>query len=123
MMLSLDDTSCCGIKDLNGIQDNDEGDSVVATPFEVIGYVIGCGGFHVGHVRPFCAFIMFSQAQFLGAGKSVNKAGTNLAAYIHKNKLGKVVRLPAAKNPNSGNKVTPFMWAVDWKRLSTFKLK
>lgn len=44
--------------------------------------------------------------------------GENFASYLVRNSLGEVVRTPVARvNPNSGNKLLAWLWAVDWKHF------
>ena len=46
--------------------------------------------------------------------------GVRLATYITKHKLGSVVQSETAKNPNTSNPITVFVWTLNAKNLRTW---
>lgn len=66
-------------------------------------------------------YAIFSQAG-IGRGQGA-RYGTNLAAYITRNKLGKVISTGTSINPNSGNLLKVFVWTVDHKALEKWAEK
>lgn len=52
-----------------------------------------------------------------------NNNGSNLAKYIIKNKLGKIICTTARKNPNSSNYIRAWIWEVNNKTLAVWAKK
>jgi hypothetical protein len=102
MDFDLNETSCCGMKELSGIQD--------FTPdygfFQEIAE--GLRG-NTGRT----AHIIFTDAR-LPAWKKPTK-GDELAAFIRKKRMGRVTASPWRKNPNSLNEVCVFVWTFNDK--------
>jgi len=114
--MTITSLACCGIKEFGGLS-NYTSAKAAMTDF--------CKGWSptrdpsYGNYSPNfnCAFAIFSEA---GSGATY---GTKFAAYITKNKLGEVTEVPGKRNPNSGNNVRPFVWALDAKALQTWAQK
>lgn len=92
-MARLEDMTCCGIKELEGIQGS--------SPESIVNDI--AEDWFSDTPR---AFIVFSCQQ-------KNKAGNHLATYIKRNGLGSVVRDKAKYNPNSGNPISVWLWRVN----------
>jgi hypothetical protein len=56
-----------------------------------------------------CAFVMFTQAVYTPNDR---KYGEELADYIIQHDLGTVTRSLEKRNPNSGRKVTVYLWEI-----------
>lgn len=108
-MPNILETHCCGLGDLAGIQDGD------VTPEQCVTAVL--------NDQP-VAFVTFAQATFNTSSdldspedvrlyKHINGAGKRLAAYIRKHKLGSVTGGSVHRNPNSGNPLRVWLWALD----------
>ena len=95
-MINIGHTTCCGIKDIDGISNT--------TPKETIRQV----GKRVLEGNRF-AFIMFSSND----GDKKNGYGDQLKKYIEKHGYGTVIATESAKNPNSERMIKGFLWQVD----------
>lgn len=93
-MAFLVETECCGIRQLEGIQGNSA----------ELNCAQAAEGWFGGDLDG--AFIFFSAVRGYDEGKE-------LTGYIRKNKLGKVFKTDALRNPNSGNMLTMWVWQVD----------
>jgi hypothetical protein len=93
-MTSLRRMDCCGVQELVGV--NQRGPEGILRDF----YEQRFGGFYRG------AYVIFT-------GSSTCVGAKKLAAYIEENGLGEVVTLPKRVNPNSGNRIKPYLWSVD----------
>lgn len=96
---------CCGIEELYDIQ---YGDTVIDCVRQAKARSIG-------------AVIIFSVSDDTSAYSSP-KIGRALAAFIRKNKLGRVSETPWAYNGNSGNKIKVFTWTVNRDNLKKIVL-
>ena len=95
---------CCGIKELNGIEDNDEPDEILGSIWEE---------WFENTPR---AFMFFSCRPLDGPRiKNIFKQteGHRLASYIKTNSLGKIYKMSPKVNPNSGNRIHMWVWAVN----------
>lgn len=102
--MEIVDLNCCGLKELSGISGFRDPSAVIWALFDYYGSdndKIHQGGY------------IFSEA---GAGRY----GRKLAAFITTNNLGTVTAAPAFRNPNSGNFVRTFVWAVNKKTFPSF---
>jgi len=90
-------TTCCGLRELNGIIE-------YTTPEAILEHAVpqfrGTDG----------AFMMFSCP-------TSNSIGRKLAEFIKDNEFGVVTESPVRRNPNSGNMLRVFMWALNKKPL------
>lgn len=110
-MAYLDDTNCCGIKEIDGL----EGEH---NPHYVLRGILRDwwnGGYHEGSGYGNCAFIFFSTTNHYTKG-----IGKTLTDYIHAHKLGRVTRSRPLVNPNSGNKVTMWMWELSKRNIAAW---
>jgi hypothetical protein len=107
---------CCGVIELNWICSRTPEDIITRLNKVDDGHLYPLQYLHGQHHAtkpqfPY-AFLVFSQA---GAGGTY---GEDLAKFIRKNKLGGIsTTINAYKNPNSGNKLRVWLWAVDKKAL------
>jgi hypothetical protein len=46
--------------------------------------------------------------------------GTRFAEFIKANKLGSVTESATTENPNSGNQLRVYVWAVDWTKVKAW---
>lgn len=95
---------CCGIREIDGLSDyldNPEEAfySLVSKNTSADTHLFGCGA------------LLFTQA-----GK-VNNYGKNFAKFIKDNDLGVVTEVPGFRNPNTGNVIYAFIWAVKVKEV------
>lgn len=86
---------CCGIYELVGVEDYSPEDCIAAVKH---------GGFVGSHV-------IFSVTH-----RHI-KDGLKLAQLIRRKKLGSVIKGKENRNPNSGNRLTVWTWAVNMDRL------
>lgn len=103
-MASLTTTTCCGIRELSGLE-----------------------GYSLREVLEGCARDWFLNNRdgihifFSTTGNY--RTGHNLEAYIKKHALGAVLRTKAARNPNSGNLLTMWVWTVNIKNWAAHARK
>lgn len=95
--VDLKGTSCCGVKEINGLQDE------ISNVYNVYSHT---------KTQKFGAVIITDR---ITTGK-----GLSTVKFIRKYKLGKVVSTPEFYNPNSGNKIQAWMWIVDHQKLDKF---
>jgi hypothetical protein len=98
----------CGLVEMAGISEFRTAEGCVAA---VVDYFKGI---------PSVSHFIFSQAM---TRKIRSGYGFRLAAYITKNQLGTVTASDSAVNPNSGNYIVVFVWAVDRKAISSWAKK
>ena len=101
-IVELYDTSCCGMKELEGVSEY--------VPQEVLTNVAQDAGTEVNY-----AYVIFSDI------KSHQKrlhSGWGLASYITKHRLGTTTRVGPARNPHSGNSLYVWVWTVNVKVLT-----
>lgn len=87
---------CCGVQEIKGI--NYEG----VTPKKIVRDVCDLRYYHCFQ----CAFYIFTDKY------SNQRNGDALMKYIHDNNLGEVTKSHSARNPNSYNIVTVYIWKV-----------
>lgn len=102
-MAYLNDMECCGTCELAGL-------IYTRTKYAVL---------HAANSKP-CAFVIFTEAQCNDIPPTTY--GKKLSAFIKDNGLGEVVETAEKLNPNSGNMLKVYVWAVDRDSLKTFKL-
>jgi hypothetical protein len=97
------DISCCGIKELDDISGY--------RPETILADI--CQEWFDNTPR---AFMFFScTTEYV--------SGHNLAKYVKENGLGKVFKMPTKLNPNSGNHIRVWMWAVNNSKLKSLAKK
>lgn len=104
-MSQISSTECCAIDELYGIMDDNDPVKSVMTVCEERYEEEGDQ-----------AFVMFTDIK-------ERKIGKALAQYILKHKLGTIVNTRARKNPNSGNKVSVWIWGVNDRNLRAWYRK
>ncbi len=104
-MASLESTKCCGIRELNGVQ----GDAAET--------VLHQAPYHWFEDDMDAAFIFFSVVE------NHLEKGQDLAALIKKLKLGKINKIQAARNPNSGNLLHMYVWTADQTAVRNYYRK
>ena len=100
--MTIYDTNCCGLKEIDGISGYDN-ETIIS---EVISYEQ-----RESRTPPF----------YLFTGVTKERYGQELAEYIVKRKLGKCVKTPSKLNPNSMNKITAWIWVVNRAELDKLK--
>lgn len=98
--MEIRETTCCGVNELGHI---------TGTPPAKIIQAIKDDGWMQG-----AAFYMFTMPH-------PYTWATNLVNYIHKHKLGKVYSPPPKRNPNSGNVIRAYYWAIDLRAVNQHK--
>lgn len=93
--VNINGLHCCGVKEIQGIS----GDPVDGIIRDVAG--------HRYYSGQRCAYYLFTD------NRLEPTKGKELANFIEKNKLGTITIAPRARNPNSGNIITTFMWKVN----------
>ncbi len=101
--MSIYGTSCCGLKDYEGLQDTRLEDIFE----EIYRYSL--------HNR--FRFIMFTGT------RRFSKKFDKVVKFIDDNKLGAVTVTDWARNPNSGNRVKVAVWTLDIKKLKAWGAK
>lgn len=76
--------------------------------------------YHNGASRSY-TYSLFKGALFFTSNTNErDNYAEQFAEGLRKNKLGKVTKLPAFKNPNTTNPITVYMWVIDKDRLIAF---
>lgn len=100
--MNLQITSCCGLRDLNGIQEKDTGKLLI-------------NFWRMWESRR-GAFVLFSDPVDFGNGERLRK-------YIEDNKLGVVYETLEKTNPNSGRLLKVYIWDIDEKAVGKLVTK
>lgn len=100
MSYILEETSCCGVDELDGLSKKPER---ILRDLCFDKYDEEEGGWK--H-----AFLLFTDV-------TANKNGARLARYIKNKGLGITTTLHAKRNPNSGNRVKAWLWSVNEPEL------
>jgi len=93
-MSILRDTSCCGVDEIEALER-----TAKESLLEICEEKYGWGASQQ-------AFILFTDITTSGRGRKLSK-------YITDNKLGDVIKTNPKTNPNSGNRVTVWVWAIN----------
>lgn len=105
-MASVNNLSCCGVKELT------IGDSTPEKTIETAQRSLA---------RSTPAFFVFTSADWDSLEKGGVSYGEKLTKLIRDNKLGSVKRTPLKKNPNSGNTLGLYVWNVDLEALRGYE--
>lgn len=97
-MSILRDTSCCGVHEIEALER-----TAKESLLEICEEKYGWGASQQ-------AFILFTDI-------TTSVRGRKLSKYITDNNLGDIIKTASKVNPNSGNRVTVWVWAVNEKRL------
>lgn len=106
----LKDTSCCGLKEIDGLSCSPE-QTVDELCEELFEEPVSCF-----IDNPDMAFILFTDAVKY-------KNGQELARFIQKHDLGTVYGARARTNPNSGNKIKAWIWSPNKRKLKAYYRK
>lgn len=107
-MLAIEDTSCCGVKELSDINEHE-------TPSELL--------------ETFCKDWFDTDKDDPGQGCLVTftdivsdkgTMGPELARFITRKRLGIIKKSATRTNPNSGNSIALWVWAVNKSALKKF---
>lgn len=103
---------CCAVNELHGLEGSEDipKDLIghLITDYYAPAYVDDWTGQNVEERFTFPAFFIFTQAS-----DGDSEYGEELKELIAEKKLGEVVQIGPRKNPNSGNKVIIYTWAID----------
>ncbi len=99
-MSEVRNTSCCGLQEIAGITEHND-------PKETIS-LVAQNRYEEEDANG--AFYFFTDTH---EAKNAKK----LARYIHMNGLGRVTRSRSKRNPNTGNMLIVFMWALNGPAL------
>lgn len=108
--------SCCGLRELNSISNHSTpAEALKKACSELIPYNLytpkpSNKKLDIDHLE--FSQVVFSQAYVPGR-TSKTGYGDRLMAFIEEHNLGTVVRGRTNTNPNSGNRLTVFLWAVN----------
>ena len=105
----LSRTACCGLRQIDGLSNH--------KPKEAMKRV--CRGFFRSGMKG--AFIAFTEASY--SFQTESTYGKDFKKFIEKNKLGDVTETKSKRNPNSGNKLITFVWAVKPTNLKNWYKK
>lgn len=98
--MSVRDTSCCGLGEINGLQS--------MSPEAIVQQV-------QNSFRDRAFYIL------TGARAHGFKCGRDFCRFIEANKLGTVRETQARRNPNSGNNLRVYIWAVNLRNLAKWR--
>jgi hypothetical protein len=112
--MTLRSSFCCGVRELHGI-------SIISDPRQAIGYTVAKTCRPDGFSR--CAFILFTAAGGGGVEAAAKGYWHRLRHYIEEQKLGEIVEGPPRRNPNTGNWVIVYIWALDRDALVAWAKK
>ncbi len=108
-MATLQEVTCCGIRELDGVQGRPAHDTIVDDANEYFG-----DDAERAHI-------------FFSVIGNYALSGRALAAYITKNRLGTVIRTKRAVNGNTGNPLIMYVWTVNkttfkrfWKKFGDY---
>lgn len=113
------DLYCCGVKEIHGIQYHHRFLNIPCTgnytyePLSVLEILTQVRDLYanIGNNRPFLIF----------TDNDNSRKGEVLAVYIEEHKLGTVQRSQLEYNPNSGNRIVVYVWAVNAEALLSYK--
>lgn len=100
-MPTIEHTQCCGIKEIDGVEGSHPKEFLLD-----IADAIMSGAEDA-------AFYFFSDIGDAQNGKAI-------AAFLKRNKLGKITKTGAKRNPNSGNRLHMWVWNIDLKAYRTW---
>lgn len=114
--VTIESDICCGLGEINGIMHAKDPE---ANAIQILFVAFCYWHFNrnkeelVRLVIPAQGVLVFTQARY-----SKENYGEKLAAYIKKNKLGKVVKSAEGNNQNhKGSKITAYLWTLDRKAI------
>ena len=99
-------TECCGISELDGVYKG-KPEEIIEDMYEQYGE------------RFNGRYLIFSDRRRRNGYTRL----TRLARYIRENNLGRLTTLPPQVNPNSGNTLKVYLWAINLKTLSSWGKK
>lgn len=101
--MTLKYMGCCGVREIAGLSGFRGRPTAAMQAF--------CkDGFYDNAFR--CSHVVFTEAD-----NSEQRYGLSFATFITRNKLGHVAVSLKAKNPNSPNRITVWVWTLDTKAL------
>ncbi len=107
MTVQVNQTQCCGFKEIDGIEYANTPEETKQALKDV------CRDFFDGEDA---AFLFFT-------GVSKERYGQKFKALILKNKLGTIIETKAKRNPNSGNAIKAWVWTVNRKNFKEYAKK
>lgn len=105
MTVTLDETKCCGVKEIDGLSYTD-------TPQEALKDV--WDSYH--NRGNDCRFMIFT-------GVTNEKYGQKFRNLIIKEKLGKVIETESKVNPNSDNPIKVWVWTINKTNFKNYARK
>lgn len=118
---------CCGVKEAHGIQEiTDPKHNLLSICKRFVMNYTGDSYSYYARCRPMrltmitCAHIVFSQAVGRNHGGNMGNYGEALAKFITEHNLGEVIETNPTRNPNSGNRVTAWLWTPNKRGLVKF---
>jgi len=103
-MAYLSETQCCGIRELNEIQDTTSAEQAV---------LHAASDWFSDDLQR--AFIFYSTVEGM--------RGVEITKYVRKNKLGTVTKMPTTLNGNTSRMLTLWAWAVNKANFRAFWAK
>lgn len=103
----LRSTQCCGLREIEQLSGRTPKKSMKLVCNDLINGFDG---------RTSGAFILFT-------GIKRSKYGEKFQEFIEQNELGEVIVTKEKKNPNSGNNLKVWVWAIEPKKLKKWYLK
>lgn len=102
-MIEFRGLDCCGVYEIHGIQQEGK------TPKSIVKEI----AVDYFYENSRCAYYIFT----CQSSKSIGK---RLAKFVESNGLGTVTTLTSKRNPNSGNMIKMWMWAVNMGGLNKY---
>lgn len=99
----------CGVRELSRL--SDEADANL--------FAIANSFYHPSRGQP-PAFCIWSNIDDLSYNGGEGTNGHRLAAFIEKNRFGEITKTGRALNPNTGNPICIWTWAVDHDKLRKY---
>lgn len=117
--MQIRNTSCCGLKEIEDLQDADEPEDAVRLLLDISGTKEYSTTQHryVPKLNILFSHVLFTEV--IGDGGY----GRQLSAYVKKHHLGTVVMSSTSTNPNTGNRIRCYIWTIDKPAIKAWWLK
>jgi len=117
--MQINPMQCCGMRELSSLSAHNGNSEKALLSFGESTYffrrekVIAKDGFNLERRVVDDPQVKFRYAIFTQAGRDQAGYGFKFAAFIRENRLGDVLETPFYNNPNSGNDVKVWIWAIN----------
>lgn len=116
-----EETACCGLREAANLSTNRTAEAAMKSFVDLAFDTEEVWNKDVQEFIPAkaSAHARFRFLVFTQAGRTT-KYGDNFANFIRRHELGEVVETNTHINPNSGNPLKIFTWAINWDRLAAW---